>query len=323
MDISSPMRTHNNVQPTGGETSRHPSSSTSSPRSWRSSDETAPHATPPSAASTMSHPPPFDVPPLWRAAISMVSINAGLTPQLLLNRYYDAQPRQAAGRGYAELDIYRSRRARDRGVRLVHVRYRDGDPAAVYALVLFVDPVAEGRRGGAVRLVTGASVRHVLEAPCADCPLWLPVAEGSNGPPYRVVPCCAEWVDSVDFGAPVSDEEMQVPAVVDRMVLEMQRKIGLLAEKEKEMGAKDEEINAKDEKIKAKDEEIAAKGEAIKAMEEAIKAKNEELVRLRERAAASTSHHACQATQLDMGMVAQYWWVGAMIVAFLVVIIFK
>lgn len=264
---------------------------------------------------TISSPPrmaaPFTVPRPWQNAMSMVSINAGLTPQSILHHYHRLQPLQAVLHpGYTELDIWKSPRAKERGIRTIHIRYVDNDPARIHLMVITVDEIDPKTHKPIIRLVTNTSIRHVLEEPCADCPLWLPVREELGTPrpagkgetsPYQIVPCCDDWVDAVDFDeGPISAEEKQVPAVVDRLIQELQKKRLALLAKERE-----------------------------------VQDREDELVRLRQRmhrrrasdagvvAAAPDFEHQPHAMAFDPDMLVQYWWAGAMVVAFLLIIIFK
>lgn len=253
---------------------------------------------------------PFAVPKLWQNAMSMVSINAGLTPQSILHHYHRLQPQQVALHpGYTELDIWKSARAKERGIRTIHIRYVDNDPARVYLMVITVDEDDPQTRKPVIRLVTNTSIRHVLDEPCADCPLWLPVRE-ELGPkpakggasPYQIVPCCDGWADAVDFdGGPVSAEEKQVPAVVDRLIQEVQRKALALLAKEREVQDREDELVRLRQRLRhGRASDAGAVGAAGPALEQ------------QQRAMA-----------FDSDMLVQYWWAGAMVVVFLLVIAFK
>lgn len=258
------------------------SSSHQSHRSVSSDGSTEMTTTTTTTNATSHQPPPFEVPKLWQTAMSMVSINAGLLPQQVLQHYHKLYPLQAATHpGYTELDIWRSQRAKERGIQAIHVRYADGDPARVYLMLIFLEERDPRTKQPIIRLITNTSVRHVLEAPCANCPLWLPVRSHDNNhhddnnagndgglrqhdrntlppppslnlastnpttttttvattptTPYQIRPCCEEWVKSVDFDAPLSDEEKKVPGVVDRLVQELRCKNTLLAAKDAEV----------------------------------------------------------------------------------------
>lgn len=189
---------------------------------------------------------PFEVPKLWREAMQCVSINAGLYPKQILQKYYELYPAQAGIHpGYIELDVWRSKRATVRGIKCVHVRYLDNDPANIYLMVIFVDEIDQNTNKPIVRLVTNTSIRHVLGEPCENCPLWLKV-HSEAGPransPYQIIPCCDRWVECADFEAPISNEEKQVPAMVSKLIKEVQRKSLLLHAKEREIEAKDDQL---------------------------------------------------------------------------------
>ncbi|KAL1877525.1 hypothetical protein Daus18300_002513 [Diaporthe australafricana] len=189
---------------------------------------------------------PFEVPKLWREAMQCVSINAGLYPKQILQKYYDLFPSQAAIHpGYIELDVWRSKRATVRGIKNVHIRYLDNDPAKIYLMVIFVDEVDPNTNKPIVRLVTNTSIRHVLEEPCENCPLWLKVhsdAGPHSNTPYQIIPCCDKWVECADFESPISNEEKQVPEMVSKLIEEVQRKGLLLHAKEREIEAKDDQL---------------------------------------------------------------------------------
>lgn len=189
---------------------------------------------------------PFEVPKLWREAMQCVSINAGLYPKQILQKYYELFPAQAAMHpGYVELDVWRSKRATVRGIKSVHIRYLDKDPGKIYLMVIFVDELDPNTKAPIVRLVTNTSIHHVLEEPCENCPLWLRV-HSDAGPhansPYQIIPCCDRWVECTDFGEPISNEEKQVPEMVSKLIEELQRKILLLHAKEREIEAKDDQL---------------------------------------------------------------------------------
>lgn len=189
---------------------------------------------------------PFEVPKLWREAMQCVSINAGLYPKQTLQKYYDLFPSQAAIHpGYIELDVWRSKRATVRGIKYVHIRYLDNDPTKIYLMVIFVDEVDPNTNKPIVRLVTNTSIRHVLEEPCENCPLWLKVhsdAGPHSNAPYRIIPCCDQWVECADFEAPISNEEKQVPEMVSKLIEEVQRRGLLLHAKEREIEARDDQL---------------------------------------------------------------------------------
>lgn len=189
---------------------------------------------------------PFEVPKLWREAMQCVSINAGLYPKQILQKYYELYPSQAAIHpGYIELDVWRSKRATVRGIKSVHIRYLDNDPGKIYLMVIFVDELDPNTKRPIIRLVTNTSIRHVLEEPCENCPLWLKV-HSDAGPhansPYQIIPCCGRWVECADFEAPISNEEKQVPEMVSKLIEEVQRKSLLLYAKEREIEAKDDQL---------------------------------------------------------------------------------
>lgn len=189
---------------------------------------------------------PFEVPKLWREAMQCVSINAGLYPKQILQKYHELYSAQAGIHpGYIELDVWRSKRATVRGIKCVHVRYLDNDPGKIYLMVIFVDEIDPNTKKPIIRLVTNTSIRHVLEEPCENCPLWLKVhsdAAPHASSPYQIIPCCDRWVECADFEAPISNEEKQVPAMVSKLVEEVQRKGLLLHAKEREIEAKDDQL---------------------------------------------------------------------------------
>lgn len=189
---------------------------------------------------------PFEVPRLWQMAMSMVSVNAGLFPQEILMQYHRQQPVQKLQRtGYTELNMTGSKRANNRGTKAVTIRYADNDPGNIYLMVIFVDEIDPNTKRNIVRLITNTSIKHVLEAePGANCPLWLrvhsDVAHASS--PYQIIPCCDHWIEDLDFKHPVSNEEKQVPAVVERLIQEVNRKDLLLAAKDREVQDRDDEL---------------------------------------------------------------------------------
>lgn len=261
-------------------------------------------------------PPPFDVPKPWQAAMTMVSINAGLTPQAVLHHYYKLQPQQASLHpGYTELDIWKSQRAMDRGIKSVHVRYLDNDPSRIYMLVITIDHFDPAIHRDMIRLVTTTSLRHVLEEePCANCPLWLPVKvdaaalggaqDGGPGEtsPYQLVPCCDDWVAAMNFDAPISAEEKQVPKVVDRLILEVHKKKLLLEAKEKELQDKEEELVGLRERNKTQVESDIGLGTA---------------------AATPGFQREQHVLGCDVEMLVQYWWAVAIFLAFLMVVVLR
>lgn len=189
---------------------------------------------------------PFEVPKLWREAMQCVSINAGLYPKQILQKYYELYTSQATIHpGYIELDVWRSKRATIRGIKCVHIRYLDNDPTNIYLMVIFVDELDQNTHKPIVRLITNTSIRHVLEEPCENCPLWLKV-HSDAGPhansPYQIIPCCDRWAECADFEGPISEEEKQVPQMVSKLVEEVQRKSLLLHAKEREIEAKDDQL---------------------------------------------------------------------------------
>lgn len=255
---------------------------------------------------------PFEVPKLWREAMQCVSINANLYPQQILHKYYDLFAAQAALHpGYIELDVWRSKRATERGVRLVQVRYLDNDPAKIYLMVIFVDAFDPNTQQSVVRLVTNTSIHHVLEEPCANCPLWLKVRTDA-GPladsPYQIIPCCGEWAESVDFDGPISNEEKQVPAVVGRLIEEVKKKNTLLHVTRQEMEEKEREIESKDAQLRLLS---ANKGHDSWCAEAKVVA-----------TPVIERHHQHELT-IDGEMLAQYWWVAAILAIFLVVLVLK
>lgn len=189
---------------------------------------------------------PFEVPKLWREAMQCVSINAGLYPKQILQKYYELYTSQATIHpGYIELDVWRSKRATIRGIKCVHIRYLDNDPTNIYLMVIFVDELDPTTHKPIVRLITNTSIRHVLEEPCENCPLWLKVHSdtGSHGnSPYQIIPCCDRWAECADFERPISEEEKQVPQIVSKLIEEVQRKSLLLHAKEREIEAKDDQL---------------------------------------------------------------------------------
>ncbi|KAJ0109678.1 hypothetical protein J7T55_014240 [Diaporthe amygdali] len=245
---SSPSKHHRGGRENGSDiaqkdltqSSQHFNDSSSDHDSWFSYPSR--HTLPENAAMAA----PFEVSKLWREAMQCVSINAGLYPKQILQKYYNLYPSQASIHpGYIELDIWRSKRATVRGTKYVHIRYLDNDPGKIYLMVIFVDEVDPNTNKPIVRLVTNTSIRHVLEEPCANCPLWLKV-HSDAGPhansPYQIIPCCDKWVESADFEAPISSEEKQVPEMVAKLIEEVQRKALLLHAKEREIEAKDDQL---------------------------------------------------------------------------------
>ncbi|KAK7740502.1 hypothetical protein SLS53_005345 [Cytospora paraplurivora] len=246
---------------------------------------------------------PFEVPKLWREAMQCVSINANLYPQQILHKYYDLFPAQATLHpGYVELDVWRSKRATERGVKLVQIRYLDNDPGKIYLMVIFVDGLDPNTKKPVIRLVTNTSIRHVLQEPCANCPLWLKV-HSDVGPhadsPYQIIPCCEQWVESVDFDGPISAEEKQVPAVVARLVEEVRRKNLLLHAKEREIEAKDDQLR------RLREDE----GQKMNIVADA--------------APALEHNHPKQLHGVDLETLEQYWWIAAIFAIAFVVLIFK
>lgn len=249
-----------------------------------------------------------------------VSINANLYPQQILHKYYDLYPSQASLHpGHVDLDVWRSKRATGRGVRLVRVRYLDGDPGKISLIVIFVEdafgPPDADNWGPIVRLVTNTSIHHVLEEPCANCPLWLKVHSSSSfsscsdvGRPlsasssYQIIPCCDQWVEGLDFDGPISDEEKQVPAVVARLLEEVKKRSLLLHAKEREIEAKDDQLR-----------QLHGKKE-----QDVLEMKVDEGPVLRPQYPLQL-----QLQDIDMGTLEQYWWVAAITAIFIMVWILR
>lgn len=246
---------------------------------------------------------PFEVSKLWREAMQCVSINANLYPQQILHKYYDFFPTQSALHpGYVELDIWRSKRATERGVKLVQICYLDNDPSKIHLMVIFIDALDPNTKRSIIRLVTNTSLHHVLEEPYANCPLWLKV-HSDVGPhadsPYQIIPCCDQWVESVDFDGPISSEEKQVPAMVARLVDEVKRKNLLLHAKEREIEAKDDQLRH----LRGQDRpDMDVDVDAAPTMG---------------RLYPQRLHH------IDMEAFEQYWWVAAIIAVTLVMFALK
>ncbi|KAJ4424654.1 hypothetical protein N0V82_000582 [Gnomoniopsis sp. IMI 355080] len=194
----------------------------------------------------MTTPAPFEVPKVWQTAMSMVSVNAGLFPQEVLTQYHRQQPIQMLQRpGYTELDMTASKRATNRGIKAVTIRYIDNDPGNIYLMVIFVDEIDPHTKRNIVRLITNTSIRHVLEVePGANCPLWLRIHSDPThaSSPYQIIPCCEQWIEDLDLKRPLSNEEKQVPAVVERLLQEVKRQDLLLAAKEREVQDRDDEL---------------------------------------------------------------------------------
>lgn len=207
----------------------------------------------PSSSSSTSHstrmttPPPFEVPKVWQTAMSMVSVNAGLFPQELLTQYYRQQPIQKLQRpGYTELNMTTSKRASNRGIKAITIRYTDNEPGNIYLLIIFVDEIDQNTKRNVVRLITNTSIRHVLEVePGANCPLWLRVHSDitHTSSPYQIIPCCEHWIEDLDVKRPISNEEKHVPAVVERLLQEVKRKDLLLAAKAREVQDREDELD--------------------------------------------------------------------------------
>ncbi|KUI64637.1 hypothetical protein VM1G_00816 [Cytospora mali] len=246
----------------------------------------------------------FEVPKLWREAMQCVSINCNLFPRQILQRYYDSFHEQAVShRSYVELDIWKSKRATDRGVHLVRIHYQDNDPSKISLMVIVVYASNPDTKDNTdVRLVTNTSIHHVLEEPCANCHLWLKVCTdvGRDGTPLnRIIPCCEKWVDSVDFNDPISAEEKRVPAVVARLLEEFKRKDLLLHQKEREMEEKDRLLRHLREE----------KGQNIGCNVDA--------------APMADGQYLQQRHNINMEMLEQYWWIAAILMIFLLVWMFK
>lgn len=330
------------VSPQQQHTARSPSPTISLPHS-SSTYPTQPTISSPTRAMSADHSStaPFVVPKPWQHALSMVSINAGLTPQALLHAYYHAnQKQQSSSRRHAlphppptptttadqtDLDIqqlFPRHVTRDRGIRGVSVRCADGDPARPTLLVIVVDDVDAATGAPVVRFVTNTSVRHVLEEPCADCPLWLPVRTttvaagrggdgkeedngGGGGRIYQLVPCCDEWAAAVDFEMPLSEEEKQVPAVVDRLLQELQgRRLALLA-RERELQDKEDELA----RLRRRHHQDVRQVSAGDGGDVGVAAPVVE------------QQYHNHALGFDADVLGQYWWAVAMVVTFLLVVV--
>ncbi|KAF3769488.1 hypothetical protein M406DRAFT_65980 [Cryphonectria parasitica EP155] len=232
-------------------------------------------------------PPSFEVPEPWRKTMAMISINAGFTPHLILHEYYKWQPIQAATQTcFTMLNFDHDVMAIERGIRYIHICYRDNDPSKIYQIVLTLrerDPVT---KHDALNLVTHTSIRHVLEEPCANCPLWLLARPDEHDPSddrFHILPCCDTWFDSMDFEKPLSDTEKRFPGVVDRLINELHRQTSLLAEKEEELAM----------------------------LKGANMGGENGLARVR------------QPGQLGAESLLQCWWLGAVLLGFLIVVILK
>lgn len=195
-----------------------------------------------------------------------------------------------------------------RSVRIYHL---DDDPGSIYRVVIMLDQMDNtDNNHAAMRYVTNTSIRHVLdESSAANCPLWLPVrpVHGAASSPshidtgtvieYQIIPCCEKWVESVDFELPLSKEELQIPGVVLRLLHEMRFKSEMLKLKEEEL-----------EKLRA---QLAEKGGG-----RAIVDSNDSDV-------AGEVLDRPRTTHFDAERLIQYWWFGAAVLAFLMVVIFR
>lgn len=292
--------------------------------------------------------PPFEVPKQWQTAMSMVSINAGLFPQEVLQHYYRLYPLQVAAHPrYTELDVWRSRRARGRGVRALRVHHANADPSRIAFVLLVLDELDPVSRRPVSRLITNTSIRHVLGEPCSNCPLWLPVREvntilspsddsknqntdpatatavaaaaddfnpaslldpyTATPTPYQIIPCCPDWAASADFEAPISDEEKMVPQLVDRLLDEVRRRNAELA---------------------AKNDEIAQLLEQQQQLEQKQQLRQQQRPHENENGrngapAPATAVGQVHAAIVDAEALVQYWWAGAAFVLFCVVLLFR
>lgn len=285
---------------------------------------------------------PFEVPKPWQTAMSMVSINAGLFPQQVLQHYYKLYPLQVAAHPqYTELDVWRSRRAKDRGIRALRVHHADADPSRIYLVFILLDELDPFTKQPVLRLITNTSIRHVLEEPCSNCPLWLPVrvvtttAPGVNdnnhkteaaaaaaaaggtefnpslpdtSTPYQIIPCCEDWAASADFDAPMSDEEKKVPQLVDRLIEEMRRKSALLIAKDEEIAKLLLQQSQAQEQLQQQEDEKKGAGGGGAATAAAMAA-----------GMAAQQVHAA----FDAEALVQYWWAGAAFVIFCVVLLLR
>lgn len=199
-----------------------------------------------SHSTKMTTPVPFEVPKVWQLAMAMVSVNAGLFPQEVLTQYYRQQPIQKLQRpGYTELNMTTSKRANDRGIKAVTIRYTENDPGDIYLMIIFVDEIDPHTKRNVVRLITNTSIRHVLELdPGANCPLWLRVHSDvtHTSSSYQIIPCCEHWIEDLDVKRPISNEEKHVPAVVERLLREVKRKDLLLVAKAREVQDREDEL---------------------------------------------------------------------------------
>lgn len=239
---------------------------------------------------------PFEVPKTWQTAMSMVSVNAGLFPQEILTQYQRQQPLQKLQRpGYTELDMTGSKRANSRGTKAVTIRYAENDPANIYLMVIFVDEIDPKTKRDIVRLITNTSIKHVLEAePAANCPLWLRVHSDVThaSSPYQIIPCCERWIEDLDFQRPISNEEKRVHGVVERLMQEVRRRDLLL-------GAKDREIQDRDDEL----------------------ARLRNHARLGDEVVITPSDNVSYQPAFDIEtMIQQYWLVGVIILAILIVV---
>lgn len=194
----------------------------------------------------MTTPPPFEVPKTWQTAMSMVSVNAGLFPREILTQYHQQQPTQKLScPGFTELDMTASKRATDRGIKAVTIRYTDNDPGKIHLMVIFVNEIDATTKRNIVRLITNTSIRHVLEVePGANCPLWLRVQSDVThaSSPYQVIPCCENWIEDLDLKRPISNEEKLIPAVLERLLQEVKRRDLWLAAKDRDLQDRDDEL---------------------------------------------------------------------------------
>ncbi|CAN8097144.1 unnamed protein product [Discula destructiva] len=239
-----------------------------------SQDEEAPASAPSSVLNTpllsrrssrsstkMNAPPPFEVPKPWQEAMAIVSVNAGLRPREILMHYYEKQPLQKHQHpDHTEIDLASSKRASDRNIISIKIRYENDAPSKISSMIIFVDEVGPHLQDSPVaRFVTNTSINHVLEKePAANCPLWLRAHYDitHTTSPFQLIPCCDEWIEDLNFKRPLSKEEKQLPAVVDRLFQEVQRKENLLEQKEKDMEEKERALTEKEAELQERIEEL-------------------------------------------------------------------
>lgn len=194
----------------------------------------------------------------------------------------------------------------------------------------------------------------------ADCPLWLPVRtmacvgagkdekegkdggersmkEGKKGEQLKqgvtgdegrgeemccqIIPCCGDWADAVDFDMPLSAEEKRVPAVVNRLVEELRQKKVALAAAEARVQDKEEEMS----RLRKRQHHL--RGRRGSTDENGSTWDSAEAVRRGSFGAATrfgeARGHGWQPLRagLDGEALSQYWWVGAVVIIFMLVLV--